>query len=269
MTAQSGSYRFDSLEEQVQIQEFERLYRQASSLLDIERQIWPKVGIHSGQKVLDVGCGTGAVTQAIAKQTAPTTVVGVDISQKLLSQSEPSSQNVAWKQGSVYSLPFEDNSFDVVYARLLLQHLNEPLTALANIFRVLKPNGIACIVDVDKDWSSLYPEPDSSIALDRAIIEKQLSQGGDPWVGRKLGSYLKSSGFSGVETSIKLVDSDQLGLASFFGMLSLGGSYQSENKQFQSLRQAIEPDIRALINNPNTWAGCALFVATGRKPTSL
>lgn len=289
MNAQSGSYQYDQFEEQTQRQEFERLYRQASTILDTERRFWPSAGIVTGQKVLDLGCGSGVVTRELAKQVYPTQVVGVDISNNLIdkgiqaysikhkSKKERVQNNVSFQQGSVYDLPFPDASFDVVYARLLFQHLSEPLQALSNVIRVLKPGGLICVVDVDKDWSSAYPEPQNSTELVQAMVQKQLSQGGDPWVGRKLSHYLKSAGLIQVQTTVKLVDSDQLGLARFFGTLAFGGkpqteqsertgqNEQSEQSEFATLQSRVRPSIQALLDNPYAWAGFGLFVATGRK----
>ncbi|MGD1865534.1 MAG: methyltransferase domain-containing protein [Phormidesmis sp.] len=273
MTVKSGSYCYDSFGEKTQVQEFERLYRQASTLLDTERQLWPGMGIITGQKVLDLGCGSGVITRELAKQVYPARAVGIDISKTLIDKgllayaesSQRTQKNVDFQQGSVYNLPFPDNSFDIVYARLLFQHLDAPLQALASALRVLKPGGKLFILDVDKSWSSLYPEPKSSMELDKAIIQKQLSQGGDPWVGRKLSYYLTSAGFESVETKVTLVDSNRLGMAHFFGMLAFGGSYQSEENKLAALQEKCRPDIQVLLDDPSAWAGFGLFVAVGHK----
>jgi len=278
MGNQCGSYRYDSFDKTFQAQEFERLYRQASTFLDVERKFWPASGVTAGNKVLDLGCGSGIITHELAKQVYPGKVVGLDMSQTLLDRGQRAREDCAdkgqktdlcFQQGNVYDLPFAEASFDVVYARLLFQHLEQPLEALENIFHVLRPGGVVCIIDVDKDWSSLYPEPASSPLLDQAIIEKQLSQGGDPWVGRKLSYYLNSSGFTEVNTTISLVDSDQLGLANFFGLLAFGkssqASAQASDGEFHKLQEQAQLDIEKLIANPYAWAGFGLFVVTGCK----
>lgn len=274
MSNQCGSYRYDSFDKNFQAQEFDRLYRQASTFLDIERQFWPTSGIVANKKVLDLGCGSGIITHELAQQVYPGQVVGLDISQALLDKGQLAYSeqvnkehkiDICFQQGSIYALPFSEASFDIVYARLLFQHLDRPLEALKNIFHVLKPGGVVCIVDVDKDWSSLYPEPASSPLLDQAIIEKQLSQGGDPWVGRKLSYYLNSSGFTQVKTTVSLIDSDQLGLANFFGMLAFGKSSKTFDNELADLQKQAQLDVDKLIESPYAWAGFGLFIATGRK----
>ncbi|MEL6353260.1 MAG: methyltransferase domain-containing protein [Cyanobacteria bacterium J06627_28] len=274
MAVKRTSYSYDTFEREGQVQEFERLYHQASVLLETERELWPSMNIVAGQSVLDVGCGAGIVTHELAKQVYPAQATGIDLSHSLLrhgqstyacvEKDERSAQTV-FHQGSVYELPFPQDSFDIVYARLLFQHLSEPLQALENIWRVLKPGGRLCVLDIDKDWSSLYPEPDTPVQLDRAIVEKQVSEGGDPWVGRKLGSYLRSSGFEKVKTNISLIDSDQLGLSNYFGMLSFGRSYQAEDSQFAAMREEVRPALQALLDGSYAWAGFGLFVVTGQK----
>jgi len=274
MTVRTGSYAYDTLEKGVQIQEFERLQHQATMLLETERELWPSLNIVPGKSVLDIGCGAGIVTHELAAQVYPSQVTGVDVSHDLLEQGKltcnwaeqtGNSKAIEFKEGTAYDLPFPSEQFDVVYARLLFQHLSEPDKALQNILRVLKPDGLLCIVDIDKDWSSLYPEPETSVNLDQAIVEKQLLQGGDPWVGRKLGSYLKSAGFKRVRTNISLIDSDRLGLSNFFEMLSLGRSYQTGDNEFTTMRSEIRPAMQKLVENPYAWAGFGLFVVTGRK----
>lgn len=275
MTAKKTSYAYDTFEREGQAQEFERLYHQASVLLETERELWPSLDIVAGRSILDVGCGAGIVTHELAKQVYPAQATGIDVSHALLSHGQSTydecardndrSEKTVFHQGSVYELPFPQDSFDVVYARLLFQHLSEPLQALKNILRVLKPGGRLCVLDIDKDWSSLYPEPDTPVQLDRAIVEKQVSDGGDPWVGRKLGAYLRSSGFEKVKTNVSLIDSDQLGLSNYFGMLSFGRSYQSKDGKFSTMREQVRPAVQALLDGPYAWAGFGLFVVTGQK----
>ncbi|MEL6900554.1 MAG: methyltransferase domain-containing protein [Cyanobacteria bacterium J06606_4] len=278
MKTKPCSYTYDTFEEKAKSKELERLYHQASTFVEIERTLWTKTGIAPGQSVLDVGCGTGFITNELAKQVYPSKVVGIDISQALLdecSKSDYSSRlvnqsnqcvdNLSFKEGNVYNIPFLPESFDIVYARLIFQHLAEPIKALESILRILKPGGMVCIVDVDKGWSGLCPEPDSSVELDQAIIQKHLSQGGDPWVGRKLSYYLSTCGFQQVQTTVNLVDSHRIGLESFFSCLSFGDSNKWEKSQLTDLKHRARVDAQSLISNPYAWAGFGLFVATGRK----
>lgn len=269
-----GSYLFDGLRDDIQNQEFDRLSRQAKIILPLEKRLWRHLELMSGSKVLDLGCGPGVITHALAEQVYPGEVIGIDASETLIQSAPQLSQlagngrqlNITFHAGNVYNLDLPDELFDVVYVRLLFQHLAEPMKALASILRVLRRGGKLCILDVDDDWASLYPEPDSFSRLRQAIARLQQARGGDPWVGRKLAHYLNDAGFIQVQTTMQLIDSHRLGLANFFDLLSFGAPYRSGQPDLEGAIADAYQDIQRLINNPSAWAGFGLFVATGHKP---
>jgi ubiquinone/menaquinone biosynthesis C-methylase UbiE len=78
--------------------------------------------------------------------------------------TELRASNVRFEEGDAYALPFPDGSFDVVNANALLQHLGDPIRALREFRRVLRPGGIAA-VSGDADWSAWIIEP-ATPALD-------------------------------------------------------------------------------------------------------
>ena len=269
------SYLFDSFRDNIQTQEFDRLSRQAKSILPLEKRLWPHLELMSGSKVLDLGCGPGIITHALAEQVYPGEVIGIDASETLIQSLQQLSQlagngrqlNITFHSGNVYDLDWPDERFDVVYARLLFQHLAEPMKALVSILRVLRPGGKLCILDIDGDWANVYPEPNSFSRLRQAIARLQQARGGDPWVGRKLAYYLNQAGFIQVQTIIQLIDSNRLGLANFFDLLSFGAPYRSEQPDLEGAIADAHQDIQTLIKNPFAWAGLGLFVATGHKPS--
>jgi ubiquinone/menaquinone biosynthesis C-methylase UbiE len=101
--------------------------------------------------LLDVACGPGVVTAAIAPRAA--SVVAFDATEEMLDKARARCAkaglvNVAFQSGNAESLPFEDARFDGVVTRLAIHHFNDPQRALGEMFRVLRPGGIAVIVDV-------------------------------------------------------------------------------------------------------------------------
>ena len=97
-------------------------------------------GIGAEHRVLDVGCGTGGFTAAIADRSGAE-VVGCDRSPSLLEHARRTSAAAGWVEGSAERLPFADQSFDRVVMSLLLHQVDEPAQAVAEAFRVLRRPG--------------------------------------------------------------------------------------------------------------------------------
>jgi SAM-dependent methyltransferase len=147
--------------------------------------------LHSGMRVLDVGCGPGSITRGLAEIVGPGEAVGLDASADVLAvaRSEAATRGVAnlrFEQGDAYELPFADDTFDVVFAHQVLQHLREPAAALREMLRVVKPGGLVAVRDVD--WGTVAYWP-ADPWLDRFIdmhLKTWRRNGGDPAMGRQL-----------------------------------------------------------------------------------
>jgi ubiquinone/menaquinone biosynthesis C-methylase UbiE len=149
-------------------------------------------------KVLDVGCGPGSITISIAKLVPHGHVTGVEYvpdpleGARELAKAEGVS-NVTFQQGNIHNLPFEDNTFDVVHAHQVLQHIQDPTHALVEMRRVVKKGGIvACRESAELSW---YPES-RGIALWREVTGKmQRARGGNPHPGRMIHIWAREAGF--------------------------------------------------------------------------
>jgi ubiquinone/menaquinone biosynthesis C-methylase UbiE len=99
-----------------------------------------------GWRLLDAGCGPGTITLGFAHKIAPGQVVGIDVegSQFAAASNEAARDglNVEFQMASVYDLPFQNQSFDVVFSHGLLEHLSSPVAAIAEFRRLLKPGGL-------------------------------------------------------------------------------------------------------------------------------
>ena len=103
-----------------------------------------------GARILDVGCGTGHTTLAVAPRAA--SVIGVDLTEEMLAQGrqladERDFQNVTFMRGDAEALDFPSASFDVVVSRYSAHHFPQPEQALREIARVLTPDGTFLLVD--------------------------------------------------------------------------------------------------------------------------
>lgn len=164
-------------------------------------------GLGVGVSVLDLGCGGGEITFAIASEVGPQArVVGVDSDPEAIqmAQSDPRTKaypNLAWVCGDAGSAR-DLGQFDFVYLRFLLSHLAEPGDLLNQVRRCLKPSGRIVIEDVDFEGHFSFPR---SWAFDRYVelyIEAARARGADPCIGPKLAALLQQSGYQKIAVSL-------------------------------------------------------------------
>ncbi len=134
-----------------------------------------------GERVLDIGCGSGVVTREIARRIAPDgVVVGADYSPALLTVARERANdagvggNIEWRQADCRKLPFPDASFDVVLAATVLAHVPEAERALPEMVRVTRHGGRVAVFDFDGD-SFVIAHPDRHVT--RRIIAAQCDHG--------------------------------------------------------------------------------------------
>ncbi|MGA8787486.1 MAG: methyltransferase domain-containing protein, partial [Paenarthrobacter sp.] len=157
----------------------------------------------AGTSVLDVGCGPGSITCDFAGLVAPGQVIGLDRSPDIVAQAtglatERGVDNVTFQTGNIYDLDFEDESFDLVHAHQVLQHLTDPVAALREMRRVAKPGAIVAVRDADFHGMSWYPEVpelDDWMELYQKIARRN---GAEPDAGRRLVSWAQQAGFTQV-----------------------------------------------------------------------
>lgn len=151
------------------------------------------------RSLLDVGCGPGTLTLDLARHVAPGRVVGVDNAPVVLEEARKALAgdelpNVAFEQADVYSLPFDDGSFEIVHAHQLCQHLAEPVRALEEMARVCRPGGVVAVRDADYASFTWWPADERLerwLELYRAIAR---ADGGEPDAGRRLKQWAHRAG---------------------------------------------------------------------------
>lgn len=109
----------------------------------VAAQLVKHAKVHSGERVLDVGCGTGVV--AVTAARAGARVTGLDLTPQLLERARENAQiagvTIDWHEGDVENLPFEDSVFDIVLSQFGHMFAPRPEVAISQMLRVLKPGG--------------------------------------------------------------------------------------------------------------------------------
>jgi len=158
--------------------------------------------IKPGDRVLDVGCGTGDLTAAAKALAGPTgEVVGTDASPKMIDMARRkvarAGMDVAFQVDLIENISFPDDHFDVVMSSLMMHHLPDDLKreGLVEMYRVTKPGGRVLIVDM---------ESSSGGSLGQRLMDLMIQMhGGHKMMGdnvKKLIPYVEASGFTSVKT---------------------------------------------------------------------
>lgn len=161
--------------------------------------------LRAGFDLLDVGCGPGTITVDLARRVAPGRTVGMDRAAAVVAQArahaDSAGVDVVLRVGDVYALPFADASFDVVHAHQLLQHLTDPVAALRELRRVLRPSGLLAVRDSDYacfSWAPADPLLDRWLDLYRQVARRN---GAEPDAGPRLKGWALAAGFPRVRAS--------------------------------------------------------------------
>ena len=181
-----------------------RLQDQADALVDL---LHSDTHYPERSLVLEAGCGVGAQTVTLVRNSPRARFVSIDISPDSLDAARRNVQsaNVLFQQADVYQLPFACESFDPVFVCFLLEHLARPLDALEKLKHVLKPGG--SITVIEGDHGSTYFHPDSAAAHEaiRCQVELQRASGGNANIGRELYPLLRHARFADVSVSPRMV----------------------------------------------------------------
>ncbi len=155
--------------------------------------------IRPGMRLLDCGCGQGALTTSLAERLAPSEVIGIDREPSQVDAARAWAKakgagNVHFELGDAYALEYPDASFDAVFAYAVLEHLREPMRSLREMRRVLKPGGVVGLCDPDYGARLVAPEvPGPAELLD--LMRRFSEVNGSPYYARHQRGYLLEAGF--------------------------------------------------------------------------
>ncbi|MET7984461.1 MULTISPECIES: class I SAM-dependent methyltransferase [unclassified Streptomyces] len=157
-------------------------------------------------KILDIGCGPGTITADLAERVPDGHVTGVDHAPGILDQArrtaaERGLRNVEFAVADVHALDYPDDTFCVVHAHQVLQHVGDPVQALREMRRVTKPGGLIAVRDADYSSMTWYPAtPGMDDWLD-LYLRVARANGGEPDAGRRLKSWALAAGLRDITST--------------------------------------------------------------------
>jgi len=187
-----------------------RLQDQAATLVEL---LHGDTAYPAGSRVLEAGCGVGAQTLTLARNSPEAHITSIDLSPGSVEQARRTVEaagfrNVVFRQADIFNLPFELASFDHVFVCFVLEHLPQPQLALQALKRVLKPGGTITVIEGDHGSTFFHPDSAAARAAIACQVELQARGGGNALIGRQLYPLLRAAGFGAVRVSPRFVYAD-------------------------------------------------------------
>lgn len=161
--------------------------------------------LRPGMSVLDVGSGPGTVTVDLAERVAPGRVTALETSAELavLTAEEATRRGVVvdLHVGDVHALDLRSDSFDVVHAHQVLQHVADPVAALGEMLRVCRPGGVVAARDGDYSAFTWWPASPGLSRWRELYLWAARANGGEPDAGRRLLGWAHAAGARTVRAS--------------------------------------------------------------------
>ncbi len=177
-----------------------RFKQQAGWTSQLRRYLLGRLNLDNESRILEVGCGTGAITSALNLET-PARIYGLDLNLAFLRLARLQDRETAFCCANGLALPFPDGLFDAVVCHFFLLWISEPAAALAEMVRVARPGG-AVLALAEPDYGGRIDFPPPLDTLGNWQAEALRRQGAAPNRGRELAGLFHASGLQAVEIGI-------------------------------------------------------------------
>ena len=226
-----------------------RLQDQALTLVEL---LHADTAYPEGSHVLEAGCGVGAQTVTLARNSPKALMTSIDISETSVIQARKAAdaagiRNVTFRQADILNLPFSPGSFDHIFVCFVLEHLSQPVAALQALKDVLKKGGSITVIEGDHGSAYFHPDSASARMAIQCQIELQKRAGGNALIGRELYPLLGKAGFHDIHVSPRMVYVD----ASRPEMVE-GFTKKTFTAMIEGVR---EPALSAGLSDPSTFDG--------------
>jgi ubiquinone/menaquinone biosynthesis C-methylase UbiE len=188
-------------------QENVRLQDQASTLVEL---LHSDTSYPAGSRVLEAGCGVGAQTITLARNSPNALITSVDISEASVMEAKRKAAaagltNVQFEQADIFNLPYGPDSFDHIFVCFVLEHLSRPVEALHTLKNHLRPGGTITVIEGDHGSAYFHPDSKAAHQAIQCQVELQRRAGGNAMAGRELYPLLRSAGYSSIHVSPRMV----------------------------------------------------------------
>lgn len=184
-----------------------RLQDQASTLTELLHSdtLYP-----AGSRVLEAGCGVGAQTVTLARNSPNALITSVDISEASVAEARrkvaaAGLTNVQFQQADIFNLPYGPDSFDHLFVCFVLEHLSCPVEALHTLKNHLKQGGTITVIEGDHGSAYFHPDSEAAHKAIQCQVELQRRAGGNAMIGRELYPLLSKAGYSSIRVSPRMV----------------------------------------------------------------
>lgn len=178
----------------------ERYTQQAGWTKDLREHLYSRAGLQVGQRVLDLGCGTGVLEVELIREVGAR-AFGLDIDLPNLRLAASNAVQASLAQGDAHSLPYPDGSFDITLCHFVLLWTKDPRRVVREMKRVTRPGG-AVLALAEPDYGGRIDYPSELAVLGEWQIDSLRRQGADPLLGRKLAGLFNAAGLESIETGV-------------------------------------------------------------------